>query len=79
VRSAGFALGSAIAQLVNTLDPERVVIGGGLGCATGFFYDSVREAFYKYLWSELHANVRLTQAKLGPDAGIIGAALASIA
>jgi len=79
VRSAGFALGSAIAQLVNTLDPERVVIGGGLGCATGFFYDSVRDAFYKHLWSQLHANVPLTQAKLGPDAGIIGAALAAVA
>lgn len=79
VRSAGFALGSSIAQLVNTLDPERVVIGGGLGCATGLFYDSVRDAFYKHLWSQLHANVPLTQAKLGPDAGIIGAALAAVA
>jgi glucokinase len=79
LRSGGFALGSAIAQLVNTLDPERVVVGGGLGCAAGLFYDSAREAFYKHLWSPLHANVPITQAKLGPDAGIIGAALAAVA
>jgi predicted NBD/HSP70 family sugar kinase len=78
VRSGGYALGAAIAQLVNTLDPERVVIGGGLGCAFGLFYDSLRDAFYKHLWSELHANIPLTQAKLGPDAGIIGAALATV-
>src|SRR5205814_7187718 len=35
VRSAGAALGSTVALLVNVLDPEAVVVGGGLGLSDG--------------------------------------------
>jgi predicted NBD/HSP70 family sugar kinase len=78
VESGGRALGAAIGQLVNTLDPEAVVIGGGLGCAGGVFHAALKTAFYENLWSKLHSNVPIYPAKLGPDAGIIGAALAAI-
>jgi predicted NBD/HSP70 family sugar kinase len=77
VETGGRALGAAIAQLVNTLDPEAVVIGGGLGCAGGVFHAAVKAAFYEHLWSKLHADVPIHLAKLGPDAGIVGAALAA--
>jgi glucokinase len=78
IETGGRALGASIAQLVNTLDPERVVIGGGLGCAGGIFFAAVKTAFYEHLWSDLHAGVEIHIASLGPDAGIIGAALAAI-
>lgn len=77
VESGGRALGSAIAQLVNTLDPHSVVIGGGLGCAGGIFHAAVKSAFYEHIWSELHRDVPLHLAELGRDAGIVGAALAA--
>ena len=76
--SAGVALGAAIAQLVNTLDPQAVVLGGGIGCAEGLFHDSLRSAFRKHVWSELHSDVPILTAKLGINAGWIGAALASV-
>jgi predicted NBD/HSP70 family sugar kinase len=78
IESGGRALGAAIAPLVNTLDPQSVVIGGGLGCAGGLYHGAVKAAFYEHLWSELHAGVQIHVASLGPDAGIIGAALAAI-
>jgi glucokinase len=74
----GRALGAAIAQLVNTMDPRAVVIGGGLGCAGGLFIEAVKQEFYTRLWSELHRETQILSAKLGPDAGWIGAALASV-
>jgi glucokinase len=77
VKSAGVALGAAIAQLVNVLDPEAVVLGGGLGLASGAFHGALQDGFRPHLWSPLHADIRLHPAKLGPDAGFIGAALAS--
>jgi glucokinase len=77
VESGGRALGSAIAQLVNTLDPQSVIIGGGLGCAGGIFHAALKSSFYEHLWSDLHAAVPVHLAKLGPDAGIVGAALAA--
>lgn len=75
--NGGRALGSAIAHLVNTIDPRAVVIGGGLGCAGGIFNEALRHEFYQRHWSELHGEVQILRAKLGPDAGWIGAALAS--
>ena len=75
VTSAGQALGAAIAQLVNVLDPEAVVIGGGLGLAEGLYRDSLELAMRKHVYSELHHDVRLLSAQLGNDAGMIGAAI----
>jgi glucokinase len=77
VKSAGCALGAAVAQLVNTLDPEAVVLGGGLGLAQGAFRKAVEDGFRSHLWSHLHADLPLCSAKLGTDAALIGAALAS--
>jgi glucokinase len=78
VQTAGQALGAAIAHLVNVLDPEAVVIGGGLGLAQGLYRNSLEQSMRRHVWSDLHYDVPLLPAKLGNDAGIIGAALASV-
>jgi glucokinase len=75
VESAGTALGAAIAQLVNVVDPEAVVIGGGLGLTGGIYRQSLRNALRDFVWSDLHRDVPLFRAELGNHAGIIGAAL----
>jgi glucokinase len=77
VETAGRALGAASAQLVNALDPEAVVIGGGLGLAGGLFRRCVENALHEFVWSDLHRNIRLVSAKLGNDAGMVGAALST--
>jgi glucokinase len=74
VASAGTALGAAIAGLVNILDPETVVIGGGLGLAAGLYRESVEIALRGHVWSELHRDLKIMSAQLGNDAGIVGAA-----
>jgi glucokinase len=71
---AGTALGAAIANLVNILDPESVVIGGGLGLAAGLYRQSLEVALRGYVWSELHRDLKIMSAQLGNDAGIVGAA-----
>jgi glucokinase len=76
VETGGRALGSAIAQLVNTLDPECVVIGGGLGCAKGKFY-ALQSAFKEHRWSRYYSDVPLFQSELRHGA-VIGAALATV-
>jgi glucokinase len=69
------ALGAAIAQLVNVLDPEVVVIGGGLGLAAGLYREGVAAGVRDFVWSEGHRDVPLVSAELGADAGWIGAAV----
>jgi glucokinase len=75
VGSAGEAVGAAIGQMVNLLDPEVVVIGGGLGLVGGRYRDSIDRAMRAHIWSDLHRDVTLLPAELGADAGFVGAAL----
>ena len=77
VTSSGEALGAAIGQLINLLDPEAVIIGGGLGLATGHYRLSLEAAMRTYIWSDLHRDIPLLSAEMGNDAGFIGAALAA--
>jgi len=76
VSSAGGALGAAIGQLVNTLDPEAVILGGGLGLTHGSYHRAVDLAMRQCIWSDLHRDLPLESAGLGDDSGLIGAALA---
>lgn len=77
VVTAGEAVGAAVAHLVNLVDPQAVVLGGGLGLAGGLYRESLAKALREYVWSDLHRNVPLLSAELGNDAGIIGAALSA--
>jgi glucokinase len=78
VASAGRALGAAVAQLVNTLDPSAVVLGGGLGSAGGFYREMVEQALRELIWSDGHRDLPLLTGHLGNDAGWIGAALGAL-
>jgi glucokinase len=75
VASAAQALGAAVANLVNMLDPEAVIVGGGLGATEGLYRQAVDAALRAHIWSDLHRNVPLLSGQLGEDAGVIGAAL----
>ncbi len=75
VTSAGAALGAMTAHLVNVLDPEVVVLGGGLGLVGGAYRRTIDDALRAHIWSDLHRNVPLHAAQLGVDAGVVGAAL----
>lgn len=69
------ALALGIVTLINAIDPEVIVLGGGVSVAGDFLLDAVREAVKPYVFYKglPYADIRL--AKLGADAGIIGAAL----
>lgn len=77
VRSAGEAVGATIALLVNVLDPESVIIGGGLGLSKGPYWESLVASTRKHIWSDIHRDLPILQVTTGADAGIIGAAAAA--
>lgn len=77
VRSAGAALGASVGLLVNVLDPEAVVVGGGLGLSKGLYWESFLAATRRHIWSEVHRNLPIVHAATGSDAGVIGAAAAA--
>ena len=56
------------------LDPEMIVLGGGVSRAGEFLLNAVREQLPRYLMYKTLPSPKLELAKLGNEAGIIGAA-----
>ncbi len=67
------ALGCGIASLINILDPERIALGGGVSGAGEFLLKPVRSRVAKAGFYDSSADI--VTARLGNDAGIVGAAL----
>lgn len=72
--SAGEALGVSTAFLVNVLDPEMIVVGGGLGLAGGLYWDAFLQSCREHIFADNSRGLPIIHAKLGVDAGLIGAA-----
>lgn len=69
-----FYLGLAIANIANLLNPDSVVIGGGVSAAGEFLRSRVEANFKKYTFPQVRQSTQIKLAELGNDAGIIGAA-----
>ncbi len=67
-------LAMGIGNLISIINPEMVVIGGGLSMAGDFLIDRIRGKIKRYAYAEGAKNVRIKAGKLGNDAGIKGAA-----
>jgi glucokinase len=71
----GRRLGEGIAGLVNVLDPEAVVVGGGVAEEGDLILEPARRAFRDAVEAgEDRPEVPILPAALGNDAGAIGAA-----
>jgi glucokinase len=73
-RQMGFYLGIALADLVNVLNPEVIVIGGGAAAGWDLFIHQMREQIYNRAFKEPAERVKILRAKLGDNAGTLGVA-----
>ena len=71
----GSWIGQAIGSLVAVLDPEIVVIGGGVSAAGDLLLNPIREAFLKHLPARgFRPELKIVAAEFVNDAGVVGAA-----
>ncbi|MDQ3210124.1 MAG: ROK family protein [Actinomycetota bacterium] len=71
----GYRLGVGIAGFVNVLDPDLVVVAGGVSEAGDLLLAPARDAFRRSVEGRGHRpEVPIVQAALGGDSGAIGAA-----
>ena len=76
VDEVGRWLGIGIANLIATLDPEVVVVGGGMAADLGMLLEPARRTVAEVLEGAAHRPITpILPAALGADAGMIGAAL----
>ncbi|MEG9297297.1 ROK family glucokinase [Mangrovibacillus sp. Mu-81] len=74
VNQLAFYLGMALANLGNVLNPEKIVLGGGVSKAGEILLKPVLNDFQQFSFPTVRTSTRLSIATLGNDAGVIGAA-----
>ena len=75
---AGRAIGRALADLCNSLNPEAIVLGGSLG-TSGSLAEGVRAAVDRYAQPDTAGAVRVLAGELGERAEVTGAVSLAIA
>lgn len=68
-----FYLGVAIANIVNALNPEIVVLSGGMTKAGRLLFDKIKQTVKTRALAEASRGLKIVSARLGENAGIIGA------
>lgn len=71
---AGHALGLGLANLVSILNPEVIVVGGGLSAAGNLLLEPARQTILQWAQPLAGKQVRLRRSRLGGRAGLLGAA-----
>lgn len=69
-----YYLGVGLASLVNVTGIQRIIIGGGLVSKSRFYLPAAIREMKRRTYAKTWAGVKIRLAKLGDDAGVLGAA-----
>jgi glucokinase len=73
-RRMGVYLGIGLASVVNLLNPEIIVIGGGVSNGWDLFQEHMKQQVVERAFPIPARRVRIVKAECGDDAGLLGAA-----
>ena len=73
-RQVGMYLGVGVANLINLLNPEIIVIGGGVVNGWKLFEGPMRQQVAKRAFKAQQGKVKIAPAECGDNAGLLGAA-----
>lgn len=71
----GYYLGVTLANIVNIIDPELIIIGGGVVESSNLFISTTKKTMRQYIRDSETKKIKIIKGKLGASAGAIGAAL----
>ena len=74
INNAATYLGVGMVSLVNIFNPEMIIVGGGVANMGDLLLAPVRQMVKERAFPESAAAVRIANAELGSDAGLLGAA-----
>jgi glucokinase len=74
IAALGRRLGVGMTSLVNALNPEVLVVGGGLVAAGDLLLDPAREVVAERALVPARDQVRIVAARFGDESGMLGAA-----
>ncbi len=74
-KEIGHYLGLGLANVVNLLDPEVIVLGGGVAESQGLFLPKLKKTLKEYIINPEAKKIKILISKLEKNSGAIGAAL----
>ena len=74
----GMEIGAGLANVVWLLNPDVIVIGGGVAQAGDLLFDPIVRAICNRTMSTFYEGLRVVPAALGNDAGVIGSATVAL-
>ena len=76
--AVGVEIGAALVNVVWLLNPDAIVIGGGVAKAGDLLFTPIRRTIRERTQALFHENLRLVPATLGNEAGMIGCATLAV-
>jgi glucokinase len=78
IEQEGKYIAQTFGMMINLLNLEACLIGGGISAAGQPLLDAVRKHLPSFTWPNLYRKCRVLLAQLGNDAGLIGAAAMAV-
>ncbi len=75
IKTSANYLAIGLGSAVEILNPEIIVIGGGVAAAGRLYFDAIRAGIRNYASAAQLKGLKILPARLGNDAGFLGAAL----
>lgn len=75
----GFEIGIMLTNIAWLLNPDRIVIGGGVARAGSLLFEPIRRTIRERTSGVYHEHLEILPAELGNDGGIIGSAALAVA
>jgi len=73
IEGAAFYIGVAVVNLIHLVEPQLILIGGGVAHIGDLLFDTIRSTVRVRALACMAQGVRIEQAALGDDAGMLGA------
>jgi glucokinase len=70
---AGYFLGVGLANLINVLNPEMLILGGSVMKSSRFLWASMTQSARQHAWPSLYRACRIVKTRLGDQVGDLGA------
>lgn len=74
LEEAGKSLGYGLAQLINVLNPEMIILGGQVSASKEYLVNSISSAAIKHSLTHLNRELKFVVSNLGTKAGALGVA-----
>ena len=72
-RRAGYFLGIGLANLINLLNPERLILGGSIMKSSHLLWPAMTRSVREHAWPILYRACRIVKTDLGDQVGDLGA------